>query len=95
MATQGNTNRAGIAGFVLAECSLISIYFVFYYLVTSSYDLPDRYYKLLAIGMVLWILGLIFSVRGIRHTPRDLAIAGLCVLALTAHTFPFIVNQLF
>lgn len=73
------SNGFGIAGFVLALVALLLLICTPISALTAN---NSAWPTLLTIGIILWILGLIFSIIGLKKTPKGLAKAGLSISLL-------------
>ena len=87
--TQIQNNRIGTAGLVLVLMSFILISFEGY--IINSLNDKSLFFTLILPVLIgnLWLLGLIFSIIGLRITPKGRAIAGLIISLLPIILFLF------
>ena len=87
--TQIQNNRIGTAGLVLVLMSFILISFEGY--IINSLNDKSLFFTLILPGLIgnLWLLGLIFSIIGLRINPKGRAIAGLIISLLPIILFLF------
>lgn len=87
--TQIQNNRIGTAGLVLVLMSFILISFEGY--IINSLNDKSLFFTLILPVLIgnLWLLGLIFSIIGLRINPKGRAIAGLIISLLPIILFLF------
>ena len=87
--TQIQNNRIGTAGLVLVLMSFILISFEGY--IINSINDKSLFFTLILPVLIgnLWLLGLIFSIIGLRINPKGRAIAGLIISLLPIILFLF------
>ena len=87
--TQIQNNRIGTAGLVLVLMSFILISFEGY--IINSLNDKSLFFTLILPVLIgnLWLLGLIFSIIGLRINPKGRAIAGLIISLLPIILFFF------
>lgn len=87
--TQIQNNRIGTAGLVLVFMSFILISFEGY--IINSLNDKSLFFTLILPVLIgnLWLLGLIFSIIGLRINPKGRAIAGLIISLLPIILFLF------
>ena len=87
--TQIQNNRIGTAGLVLVLMSFILISFEGY--IINSLNDKSLFFTLILPVLIgnLWLLGLIFSIIGLRINPKGRAIAGLIISLLQIILFLF------
>ena len=87
--TQIQNNRIGTAGLVLVLMSFILFSFEGY--IINSLNDKSLFFTLILPVLIgnLWLLGLIFSIIGLRINPKGRAIAGLIISLLPIILFLF------
>lgn len=91
------SNGFGIAGFAMALMALMAFILLICTPISALTANNSAWLTRLTVGIILWILGLIFSIIGLKKTPKGLAKAGLSIsllpLTLIAVSLFFIFSQ--